>query len=292
MDTFLQFFISGILNGGIYALIGIGLVLIFKASGIFNFAVGQLLLVGAFATWAFLKWLELPVWLSVLLAMVVAALVGLIIERLVTRPLIGQPVLSAVMALLALSVMLKGVFAFIFGPATVSYPADVLPGTPVSLSGASFSGELTWGFLIAVIVFGIVTLLFYRSRIGLAMRGTAEDHQLAQATGINVKHIFAITWMAAVLVAAIGGIIIGSKVGIGIHFTPLLGVKVIPVVLFGGLESIKGCFVAGLIVGILESIVGGYVDPNLMVITPYAILLLVLLFRPYGLFGQKRIERI
>lgn len=292
MESFLQYLGNGILNGGIYALIGIGLVLIYKASGIFNFAVGQMLLVGAFATWAFLDWFELPVWLSVLLAMPVAVLTGLIIERLVIRPLIGQPVLAAVMALLALSVLLRGVFAFIFGPATVGYPEAVLPRTPVSIDGASFSGELAWGFLVAIVVFGLVALFFYRGRTGLAMRATAEDHQLAQATGISVKRIFALVWVAATLVAAVGGIIIGSKLGIGVNYTPLLGLTVIPVVLFGGLDSIKGCLIAGLVVGVLQSLVGGYVDPNLMSITPYAILLLVLLFRPYGLFGQKRIERI
>ena len=144
----------------------------------------------------------------------------------------------------------------------------------------------------SIAVFVAMSLFFQLTKTGIFMRATAEGHDTAQASGINVERIFAVTWAIAALIAAAGGILLGNRFGLGIGTLPLVAVKAFPAVLFGGLESVSGAIIGGLTVGILESLVGGYIDPKFSEITPYVILLLVLLFRPEGLFGLKRIERI
>ena len=156
----------------------------------------------------------------------------------------------------------------------------------------AFSHELLWAFGVSMVVFIALTVFFRKTKMGLFMRATAESHQIAQATGINVRIIFGTTWGIAALVAALGGILVGARLGLGIGSTPLVAFKAFPAVIFGGLESVAGAIIGGLLVGILENLAGGFIDPKIAEITPYIILLLVLIFKPEGLFGLKRIERI
>ena len=289
---FLQFLANGVLVGGVYALLALGIVFIYRATQIFNFAVGDMVLFGAFICWSFLVWLHWPIWISVIMALVISMGLGLMIERFLMRPMIGQPLLAAVMATLGLSLFLRGVMSFIWSPSTLSYPTKLFPGKPINLGGIVFSDELLWAFGMAMVVFVFLAVFFYRSKVGLGMRTTAEDHEMAQATGINVKRIFAITWLTAGLVAALGGMLLGARVGLCVGSTPLIAFKAFPAVIFGGLESIAGAIIGGLIVGILENLAGGLIDPKIAEITPYIILLIMLMIRPEGLFGLKRIERI
>jgi branched-chain amino acid transport system permease protein len=219
-------------------------------------------------------------------------LVGLLIERLSLRPLIGQPILTAIMATLAVSLILKGIVLFVWGSPTVSFPQKILPGKTLLIGSIFLPQELVWTFGISVAVFVGMTLFFQFTKTGLFMRATAEGHEIAQAAGINVEGIFGVTWAIAALIAAVAGILVGSRFGLGIVNLPMVAIKACPAVLFGGLESVSGAIIGGLVVGILESLVGGYLDPKLSEITPYIVLLLVLLIRPEGLFGLKRIERI
>ncbi|MBU2552649.1 MAG: branched-chain amino acid ABC transporter permease [Proteobacteria bacterium] len=292
LNLFLQFLINGLLVGGVYALLALGVVFIYRATQVFNFAVGDMVLFGAFVCWSFLVWAQWPVWAALLLALLVSFGLGLLIERLLMRPMIGQPLLSMIMATLGLSLFLRGVMSFIWSTSTVSYPHKLLPGQTLKFGGLFVSDELLWAFGVAILVFVVLSLFFQRGRIGYGMRATAEDHQVAQATGINVKNIFALTWSIAGLVAAIGGVLLASRVGLSVVSTPLVALKIFPAVLFGGLESILGAIVGGLLVGVLENLAGGLIDPKIAEITPYLILLLVLLIRPEGAFGLKRIERI
>jgi branched-chain amino acid transport system permease protein len=196
------------------------------------------------------------------------------------------------MATLGLSLFLRGVMSFVWSPSTLSFPTKLFPGKPVRVGNIVFSDELLWAFGMAIVVFVFLALFFYRSKVGLGMRTTAEDHEMAQATGINVKRIFAITWLTAGFVAALGGMFLGTRVGLCVGSTPLIALKAFPAVIFGGLESITGAIIGGLIVGILENLAGGLIDPKIAEITPYIILLIMLMIRPEGLFGLKRIERI
>jgi len=289
---FLQFLLNGILIGGLYALLAMGIVLIYKATRVFNFALGEMLALGAFILYTFMDALHLSVWLAVPASVVVIMAAGLVIERAALRPLIGQPILSAIMATLALSLIIRGIVLFFWGSPIVSYPERIMPPRAAVIGEIYLANELIWTFVISMACFAALLIFFRFSKRGLFMRATAEGHDTAQATGINVEHVFAATWAIAALVAGIGGIMLGNRFGIGITTLPVLAVKAFPAVLFGGLESVTGAIVGGLVIGVIESLVGGYINPQLSEITPYIVLLLVLLLRPEGLFGLKRIERI
>lgn len=292
IDSLLQFTITGIFVGGVYALIALGIVLIYKATGIFNFAVGQFVLIGAFLCWSFMVWAKLPILVSILLAIAAMVLLGLLIERSIMRPLLGQPLLASIMVTVGLMILINAVAVFIWGPDPMTYPADILPQLPLMINGILISRELAWAFVVALLGFGIFAAFFRWSRVGLAMRATADDQQLARATGVNVKWIFGVTWVIAATVAAMAGILLGARLGISARELPLVAFKAFPVVILGGLDSITGVIVAGLIIGVAENVAGGLIDPRVGMILPYFILLITLLIRPEGLFGMKRIERI
>jgi len=292
LSLFPQFLVNGILVGGVYALLAVGVVFIYKAIRVFNFAVGEMLVFGAYIAWTCISVLKLPFLIALFAAIVCSILLGLLIERLLMRPLIGQPLLSSIMATLGLSVFLRGIISFLWGTDSVSFPYKVFPGSPIIIKDIMISDQLLWGFILGLVVFVLLVIFFEHGKVGLGMRTTAEDHQIAQATGINVKRIFAITWCVAGVVAAIGGILLATRIGLSVVNTPLVAFKVFPAILFGGLESILGAVVGGLAVGILENLAGGLIDPSIAEITPYVILLLVLLVRPEGLFGLRRIERV
>lgn len=290
MEAILQYIVSGVMIGGVYALIALGIVLINKSTGVFNFAAGQMMMFGAFFYWTFSVGLGLPIWISIILALISTAILGILIERFTLHPLIGQPVLSAVLVTLALSYFLNGIAAAFWGTIPLKAP-DFLPETNLNIGGVVFPNDLLWSFCISIFVFVLLFLFYQRTKAGLAMRATAESHQIAQARGINVGNIFTLTWAICGLLAAIGGILLSYRLGVN-SFLALIGLKAFPVVLFGGLESIGGAIVGGITVGVLETLAGGLIATWVMEITPYIVLLIILVFRPEGLFGQKRIERI
>ena len=290
MEAVLQYIANGVMVGGVYALIALGIVLVYKSTGVFNFAIGQMMMFGAFFLWMFTERFGLPIWAGIVLALVGTAVVGLLIERFTLRPLIGQPLLGAVLVTLALVYFLNGVAMGIWGAYQQRLP-DFLPGAPVSVGGIIFAHDLLWSFFLAMAIFVLLLLFYQRTRVGLAMRATAESHQIAQARGINVRAIFSLSWALCGLVAGVTGMLLAYRLGVS-QFLSLIGLKAFPAVLFGGLDSIPGALIGGLTVGVLENLAGGLIAPWMMEITPYIILLLVLIFRPEGLFGLKRIERI
>lgn len=289
---FLQFLLNGILIGGLYALLALGIVLIYKATRVFNFALGEMLALGAFILYTFLSTLHLSLWLALPGSVLIIATAGLAMERLALRPLIGQPILAAIMATLALSLMLRGLILFYWGSSIVSYPEKLLPARASVFGDIYLANELIWTFVISLACFLALLVFFHFTKSGLFMRATAEGHDTAQAAGVNVERVFSMTWAIAALIAGVGGIMLGNRFGIGITTLPVMAIKAFPAVLFGGLESMTGAIVGGLVIGIVESMVGGYLNPQLSEIAPYIVLLLILLIRPEGLFGLKRIERI
>lgn len=290
MESVLQYMANGLMVGGIYSLIALGIVLVYKSTSVFNFAIGQMMMFGAFFFWMFMEQVGLPIWVSLLLALVGSMGVGLLIERFTLRPLIGQPLLSSVLVTLALVYFLNGIAMGIWGAYQQRLP-EFLPGSPVSVGGIVFSHDLLWSFFLAMALFVILLLFYQRTRLGLAMRATAESHEVAQARGINVRTIFSVSWALCGLIAAVGGMLLAYRMGVS-QFLSLVGLRAFPAVLLGGLDSIAGALVGGLIVGVLENLAGGLIAPWMMEITPYIVLLLVLTIRPQGLFGLKRIERI
>lgn len=304
-----QFAITGLLAGGPIALSALGLVLIFKSSYIFNFAQGQLLLMGALITWWFSMELGLPLWAAIILALALSALLGLAIERLALRPMTGQPLLSIILMTLALSQVLQGLALLLFGGVQRNFPQIFSAANPYRITTPFvFNGggglpapivvilkqNLTWSFVVAVLGVLVISAFFRFTKTGLAMRGTSEDHELAQSIGLRIHRIFGLSWALAGVVATVGGILLATSSGLDISLSVVV-LAAFPAVLLGGLESIPGTIVGGLIIGLSQGLVAASKVPlvrNAAEIMPYVVLLIVLIFRPEGLFGQKRIERI
>jgi len=289
---FLQYLIVGILTGGIYGLIGVGIVIIFKATEVFNFAVGTLMTLGALICVSLITQLHLPFWLAVPATLVIAGIIGILIERVGLRPLLSQPVLSLVMATLAIESILRGMMLMIWTGYTISFPRGLFPGKTIFIGPLFISHEFLIAFVVAFISFALVGLFFYKTHTGLKMRVTAESHDVAMSLGVNITTIFAFAWMLAIMVGTLAGIIIGNRLGLQVIITSGMAFKALPAIMFGGLNSVAGAIIGGLVVGVLEKMAGGYIDPKIAEITPYIILLLILMIRPEGLFGLKRIERI
>jgi len=299
-----QFAVSGLLAAGPIALTALGLVLIFKSSYIFNFAHGQLLLLGALITWWFSVERGFPLWLSIGLAVVLAALLGLLIERLALRPMTGQPLLSIILMTLGLSQALQGLALLLFGGAQRNFPQMFSAANPYKIVTPLIYNDkpitlilkqnLVWSFGVAMLGVILIGAFFQFTRTGLAMRGASEDHELAQSLGLRIHRIFGLSWALAGMAATTAGILLATSSGLDLS----LGVVVLaafPAILLGGLESLPGALVGGIAIGLAQALVQTSTEVevrNSSEIAPYVLLMLVLLLRPEGLFGQKRIERI
>lgn len=293
MDRFIQLVLSGIANGAIFALVALGFVLIYKSSDVINFAQGELLLIGAYLTYATVEQFGLWWPAGVVVAVVLAAVAGVLIEQLVLRPMIGEPAISVIMVTIGLSSLLRAIVGAIWGVTPRPAP-QFLPTDTVTMLGANVGVDRIWALVLAITLFVILTLFFRYSRDGIAMRAVADDQQAALSMGISVKKVWAVAWAIAAITAAVGGILLMSIFG-GVSGTiARVGLIVFPVVILGGLDSIPGAIIGGLIIGLLQSFAGGYLPPEWGVgeVVPFIILLFILLVRPYGLFGQRIIERV
>ncbi len=295
MEMFLQFLVSGIMIGGIYGLVALGLVLVYKSSRVLNLAYGGFLMILAWLCWSFAVQLGLPIWLSILLVLAISVLAGLGVERFMLRPLIGQPILAVIIATLALGYLLEGVAIMAWGADTKGMP-EFIPREPIWLGPVSIAQHYLWAFGIAILIFILLYLFFRYTKMGLGMQIVSEDQQVAQSLGIRVKNILAQSWAFALVIAAISGILYASLYSVNTG-NALVGLtKALPVILLGGLESLHGALIGGIIVGIFEIVVGGYIDPlvggGFSNVAPLFLMLIILLVRPYGIFGWQRIERI
>ena len=291
----LQLIITGIAVGGVYALMALGFVLIYKASSVVNFGPGELVLFGAYIAWATILHMRLPLYAAFPLTLVVAIVLGLIIERGVLRPLIGQPIISVIMVTFGVASVIRGVLNMSWGSDTRPFPA-LFSSEPFRLGPVPVSPVHLWSFVAVMLLLGAFSLFFKFSLVGTAMRATADNQQVAQSLGVSVKRIFALSWCIATVVSAMGGIILGSVRG-GVDFSLAdLGLKVFPVVILGGLDSVAGAIVGGVLIGVLENLSGGYLDPLLgggvKEVAPFVALVIILMFRPYGFFGKVAIERV
>jgi len=292
MEFFLQLLIQGLSVGFLYALAALGFVMIFKSSSVLNFAHGELLAIGAFIFLAFSVWWKLPIYLSFLLTLVGTFAMGFVIERLFLRPLIGEALIEVIMLTVGLAAMFKGLLLVIFGGNLFNYP-DFLPaGLTIKWGAIIIPPVYVASFIIGFIFLSIFGFFFKYSSQGIYMRSVADNQLAALSLGVHVRRVFAMSWAIAALVCAISGIILGIMNGINVHNISVLGLKVFPVVILGGLESIGGAIIGGLIIGILETFTGGYVSTSLKEVIPYIVLVFILLVKPYGLFGLVEIERV
>lgn len=304
-----QQFATGVLNGGIVAIIALGIVLIYRSSEVFNFSQGQLVMLGAYLTWWFAGGTEsgdelfnLPLWAAALLTVICMAVLGLIIERLALRPMTGQPLLAIVLMTLGLGEFLQGVTAVTFGvepksnfPAPFS-PSDVITVPfPGAFNDTIIIKQALLATFVAALLAALIFILYFQyTRTGLAMRATSEDHELARSVGINVPRIFGLSWAIAGIIATVGGVLLATQTGVSLSLA-IVALVAFPAILLGGLESFVGAIVGGLLVGLSSALVQASSVPvvrSSAEIAPYILLLIVLVIRPEGLFGEKRIERV
>ena len=288
MEAITQYFVSGIFQGSIYALIAVGIVVIFKATRVFNFAQGHLLMVGVLLTYVLIG--KLGIWITIPVAIACGIGIGYLVERLMLRPLIGQPIVSALLMTLAVAYLLDGVATIFWGtkilPYPRWYPEQFFPFGPIKVS----SGYV-WSIVITAIVFVALAFFYRRSRMGKAMRATADSHQVSQSLGIKVTKVFSLCWIMAAVIGFTMAFFFGVHVG-AFRYLSEWGFMAIPAVLVGGLDSIRGALIGGLLVGVLEVIATGYLGAFIGSMFPFIILLIVIIVRPHGLFGQVEIVRV
>ncbi len=291
---FLQLVVSGVAIGGIYALVALGFVLIYKSTDVLNMAQGEILMIGAYVSYSLIVDYSIPFLPALLLTLGFSVLLGLAVERAALRPLIGQPIISVIMVTIGLSIFLRAVVIAIWGTQYQRYPSPI-QDTVVNIGPIPIAEVYVWSLVISLLLVGALSVGFRFTRVGIAMRAVADDQQAALSVGISVRRVFAMAWIISAVVSAMGGILLANIQGVGIGLSAI-GLKALPVSIVGGLDSIPGAIIGGVVIGILENLSAGYLDSPLgggvREVAPYVFLVIILLIKPYGLFGKERIERV
>jgi len=285
---------NGLLIGLMYSLIALGFVLVYKATDAINFAQGEFVMIAGFVAAGGLMVWGVNLWLSIALAIASLVVFGFVLERVMLRKLIGRPVIAVVMATIGLASILRGV-----GPFTIFSGSKPLPlpirDEPFVLGPLFIPPIQVLGAVVSLAFLAGFGWFFLKSRKGIAMRAVADNQQVAMAMGIDVERYFGVAWAMTGIVSALGGILWGNLLGVDVNLA-LVGFKVFPVVILGGLDSIPGAILGGLIVGVVENIAAGYIDPYVgggtKDFAPYVLMILALMVRPYGMFGKRIIERV
>jgi branched-chain amino acid transport system permease protein len=291
-----EFVLGGLINGlavgSIYALIALGFALLYKSTKILNLAHGELVLFGGYLAIALAGVVPFP--LAVLLTLLAAAATGFLIERVIMRPLFGQPLLSVIIVTLALGYIVRGLIVGLWGGDTRQFP-PVLPAGVVSIAGITIQRVGVYSAATALILLVGFWLFFRYSLVGIGMRAAANEQLTASTLGVSLRRVFAYAWAFAAIAAAVGGILLGLWLGVNFALG-FVGLKALAAVILGGLDSIPGAIVGGLAIGVIESVAGGYIDAHIIYgfkdITAFVVILIVLMIKPYGLFGTEHIERL
>ncbi len=285
---------NGLLIGLMYTLIALGFVLVYKATDAINFAQGEFVMFAGFIAAAGAFFAGLSFWICALLAIASMAAFGFGLERVVLRPLIGRPIIAVIMATIGLAALLRGFATLVFGAGTRAIAMPV-GDEPLFLGPVMLPPVQLVGAGVSLVFLAVFTWFFLKTRMGVAMRAVADSQQVAMAMGINVRRYFALAWAMAGVVSALGGVVWGAMLGVDNQLA-VVGLKVFPVVILGGLDSVLGAVAGGLIVGLVENLAAGYLDPYVgggtKDFAPYILMILMLMIRPYGIFGRRLIERI
>ena len=294
-DFLIQLLVNGFIIGLLYGVVAMSFVLIYKSSQVVNFAQGEFLLVGAWACWWLLAKFSLPFYIAFLLTLLFMMLFGILVQIIILKPLIGEPIISIIMVTIGLSIFFQAIMNWIFGVFTEPFP-QIFSSESLNIFGLNVQTAYLMSGLISIFIMISFALFFKKSKLGLAMRATAFDQQAAQSLGVSIKQVFAAAWAISAMVSAVAGVVFGIVNGIssGIAF---MGIKVFPAVILGGLDSVLGAILGGLVIGLLEHL-AHYIDVqflnigNLMRIAPFYALIIILMIKPYGFFGTKDIERV
>ena len=292
MDFFIQLLVNGLSIGLLYGLSAMGFVMIFKSSSVLNFAHGELLAMGAFFFLVLTTWAGLPIYLAFLLTLAGSFVLGFAVERLFLRPLIGESLIFVIMLTVGLASIFKGLLLFFFGGNLHTYPEFLPAGLGLQFGNVLIPPVYVASSFIGIVFLVLFGLFFKFSPQGIFMRSVADNQTAALSLGVHVKKVFALSWAIAAMVAGMSGIVLGVINGINVHEISAIGLKVFPVVILGGLDSIGGAIIGGIIIGLLETFTCGYISPSLRDVVPYAVLVCILLIKPYGLFGLAEIERV
>ncbi|MGD9022752.1 MAG: branched-chain amino acid ABC transporter permease [Deltaproteobacteria bacterium] len=294
MDVFLMTLTTGVMVGGIYALIALGWVLIYKCSGVLNLAMGELTLIGAYVSLSFYS-MGMPFLLSLFFSLIIGFILGILTERIFLDRLIGEPILSVIMVTVGLSFFFKGTVEFIWGTDTRVFTPPVFPLEPIHLGPLIIGQVYLWSFVAAIMLLVIFVGFFQYTRWGLAMQATADDEMAALSLGVSARFVYATAWAIAFMAAGVGGTLLGNINGLNIS-VGYLGLLVLPAVVLGGLNSVPGAIMGGIIIGVLQNLAGAYLDKyfpgGVKEIAPFVFMVIFLLFKPYGLWGWERIERV
>ncbi|MBK1663078.1 branched-chain amino acid ABC transporter permease [Rhodospirillum rubrum] len=294
-ELLFQLLLNGVIVGTLYGVVAMCFVLIYKSTQVVNFAQGEFLLIGAWVCFSLLTDFQLPFVLGFLFTLVFMMAFGVLLQVVVLRPMIGEPIISVIMVTIGLSIFLRALVNWVFGQSARSFP-KIFEAQSVDIAGLNVEPAYLMSFAISIIIMIGFYYFFRYSRHGLAMRATAFDQQAAQSLGISVKRVFAMAWAISAMVSALAGVVMGMVNGVSSALS-FVGIKVFPAVILGGLDSIVGAIVGGLIIGVLENgaefVDGQYLHwGNMLTIAPFWVLIAILVIKPYGLFGTKKIERV
>lgn len=295
MDLFFQLLVNGVIVGALYGVVAMSFVLIYKATKVVNFAQGEFLLIGAWVCWSLVATLQLPFLAGFALSLVGMFIFGVVLQVILLRPLVGEPIISVIMATIGLSIFLQALAKWLFGTNPQPFP-DLFSTQTVTLAGIPISTVYLASLVASVLIMVGFAFFFRFSRMGLAMRATAYDQQAAQSTGVSVQRVFASAWAISAVVSTVAGVTMGLVNGVSSSLAQF-GIKVFPAVILGGLDSVAGGVIGGLTIGILENL-AHFIDSqflgwgSLHQVAPFYVLIIVLMIRPYGLFGTRDIERV
>ncbi|MBI5720777.1 MAG: branched-chain amino acid ABC transporter permease [Rubrivivax sp.] len=290
MDFFLQLLVSGIAAGLVYGFIGMGFAMIYRATGVVNFAQGELMMLVAYIAFTLAATFKLGFWPLLFATVVVSVLIGLVIEVLLIRPMLGQPVFATVMVTIGLAVIIRSVVVLLWGADPMPL-ATGLSRDPIRFGPAGvYPAQLYALGIMAAVVAGLWAFFRY-SRVGIAMRATANLQTVALLMGIDVKRIFALSWALSAMLAAIAGVLVGVIYDLEPGMW-LVGLRSFPAVILGGLDSVFGAALGGVLIGVVENMSEGYIGRGMKEIAGFVLILVVLMVRPYGLFGRPDIERV
>ena len=282
--------LAGLAMGGLYALIALGFVIIYKATRVINFAIGEIMMFAAYLFLAFAGDMEMSPWIALPLAVIGGSILGGVIEKTMIRPMLGESPISVVMVTIGIASILVGLVEFIWTADPQLLP-NFLPREPVFIGELYLAPKIAYGFLIGSALL-IVYLLYFRfSRGGVALRATASDQAAAYSMGINVRRVFNMAWVFGSLAASLAGVLVAATGGLSPQFG-IIGLSVLVVVIVGGLDSILGALVAGVFIGWLETVAGAYLGGEYRMPATFLVLAIILVIRPYGLFGTHEIERV
>jgi branched-chain amino acid transport system permease protein len=294
LGFFLLLVSNGILIGLMYSLIALGFVLVYKATDAINFAQGEFVMIAGFVVAVALDAYHAPLWLAVVTGLATMIAFGFGLERVVLRPLLGRPIVAVIMATIGLASILRGIGPLSWGAETKPLPLPIRD-EPIVVGPLFIPPIQLVGAAVSILFLGLFGWFFLKSRKGIAMRAVADNQQVAMAMGINVERYFGLAWAMTGIVSALGGVVWGNLLGVDVHLS-LVGFKVFPVVILGGLDSIPGAVVGGLVIGLIENVAAGYIDPfvggGTKDFVPYVVMILALMVRPYGIFGKQIIERV